>query len=78
MKDVTKRYMYMIDSFNCDFELASDINSDFSLEEMQEQIENNLNLRLIKDIELLSELSFNLRHGYIKMLDIRDQEENYV
>lgn len=72
MKDVTNKYMFMIDSFSCDFDLAADDDSDFSLEEMQEQIENNLNLRLSNDIELLSELSFNLRHGHVKILDIRD------
>lgn len=72
MKDVTNKYIFMIDSFSCDFNLAADDDSDFSLEEMQEQIENNLNLRLSNDIELLSELSFNLRHGYVKILDIRD------
>lgn len=72
MKDVTNKYMFMIDNFSCDFDLAADDDSDFSLEEIQEQIENNLNLRLSNDIELLSELSFNLRHGYVKILDIRD------
>ena len=61
----------MISSFECDFSLASDKNSDFSLYELQEQINHNLNLKLNNDIELLRELSFDLRHGFIKIYDIR-------
>jgi len=66
-KDVTNKYLNMLDSFCCDFYLASDNNCSFSLNELQEQINNNSNLALIHDIELLKELSFNLRHNKLKI-----------
>lgn len=71
MNDITSKYLDMICSFECDFSLASDKCSDFSLYELQEQINHNLNLKLNNDIELLNELSFGLRHGFIKIYDIR-------
>lgn len=67
MKDVTSEYLDMIHSFECDFVLATDKESDFSLSEIQEQIDKNLNLKLNNDIELLSEFCFNLRHGFLKI-----------
>lgn len=68
MEDITNKYLDMIDSFACDFSLALDKKSDFSLDELQYQIDNNLNLKLFNDIELLKELSFDLRQGNIKIL----------
>ena len=69
MKNLTDKYMSMLDSFSCDFELAMDKSSDFSLYELQYQLDRHLNLKLLNDIELLSELSFNLRHGILKIVE---------
>ncbi len=71
MEDVTIKYFDMIHAFECDFSLAVDKDSDFTLDELQQQINDNLNLKLNNDIELLKELSFGIRHHYIKILDIR-------
>lgn len=68
--DLTQKYIGMIHSFECDFSLACDKFSDFDLCELQEQIDNNLNLKLNHDIELLKELSFCLRHGQVKIIKI--------
>lgn len=70
--DVTSKYLDMIDSFECDFVLAGDVSCDFDLSELQEQIYNNSNLKLIHDIELLQELSFNLRHGVVKIVQVNN------
>lgn len=73
--DLTSRYLDMVHCFECDFDLCCDASSDFRLEELQEQIDNNLNLKLNHDIELLKELSFNLRHGICKIVEVK--ENNY-
>lgn len=69
MKDVTEKYRHMIHSFECDFILAVDKDSDFNLYELQQQIEEKSNYILLRDIELLKELSFNLRYGKIKLIE---------
>lgn len=68
--DLTQKYVSMIEAFECDFSLAVDKGSDFTLDELQEQINDNTNLRLNNDIELLKELSFSLRHGKVKIIEI--------
>ena len=70
MKDVTNKYLNMIESFECDFSLADGSDDTFSLSEIQEQIDSNSNFKLNKDIELLEELSFDLRHGFTKIYDV--------
>lgn len=68
--DVTSKYLDMVHCFECDFDLCCDVNSGFTLDELQEQIDNNLNLKLNYDIELLKELSFNLRRGTVKIVQV--------
>ena len=72
-KDVTQKYIDMIDSFECDFSCAKDRGDFFSLSLslLQYQLDTNSNPKLDKDIELLKELSFGLRHGLLKI-----KEEN--
>lgn len=67
-KDVTKKYEKMINSFECDFNLPFNYN-DFSMFDDLHRLIENKNERLIKDIELLQELSFGLRYGYLKIFD---------
>ena len=50
----------MIEAFECDFTLAVD--GSFSLTQLETAIENK-NEHILKDIELLAELSYMLRHG---------------
>lgn len=62
MKDVTDKYINMIHSFECDFVLAICKDNDFDFEDKSNYI-------LLRDIELLQELSFNLRHRKIKLIE---------
>ena len=63
----TDRFNSMIESFECDFNLA--LSGDKSLSELEVQIKNG-DLRLLKDIALLSELSFLLRHGKAEIVEV--------
>lgn len=63
MEDITERYINMIQSFECDFSLL-DINTKRKNITKSFQVDE----RLIKDIELLKELSFELRYGKIKII----------
>ena len=65
-EDVTQKYIDMIDSFECDFSCAKDRGDIFSLSLLQYQLDTNSNPKLDKDIKLLKELSFGLRHGLLK------------
>lgn len=69
-KDVTEDFVYMIDAFYCDFDLA--VQNENKLWELNKEIENN-NQRLLHDIDKLRELSYNMRHGVIKLI----KEEKY-
>lgn len=69
MKDVTEKYIHMIHSFECDFVLAISKDNDFDLSVLQQQIDEKSNYTLLKDIVLLQELSFNLRHRKIKLIE---------
>lgn len=72
MKDVTAKYINMINSFDCDFQLSCDTCSDFDLYELQEQINEMSNFTLLRDIKLLNELSFNLRHNIYKIIQLEE------
>ena len=62
-KDVTEDFVYMIDAFSCDFDLALKN----KLWELNKEIENK-NQRLLHDIDKLCELSYYMRHGVIKLI----------
>lgn len=70
MKDITEKYVHMIEAFECDFSLAIDKDSDFDLGELQQQINEKSNYILLRDIYLLEELSFNLRHNKYKIVKL--------
>lgn len=67
-KDVTKKYENMIQAFECDFNLPFNYN-DFTMFDDLRRLIQNKNERLVKDIELLQELSFGIRHGNLKIID---------
>ena len=56
-KDVTKKYENMIQAFECDFNLPFNY-KDFTMFDDLKRLIQNKNERLVKDIELLQELSF--------------------
>ena len=57
----TNKYNNMLDAFECDFVLSRDCGKDFC------NLDFNSD-RLKKDINLLEELSFLLRHGKAKIM----------
>lgn len=81
MIDVTKKYENMIDSFNADYILA--LNDSYGINYMVQslkRIKNKESLtkkdeKLLEDLYLLSELDFNLRHGFIKIVKVNENEK---
>lgn len=75
MLDVTDEYKNMIESFECDFSLAKE--GAYSLSQLEDALkEENVgfNIRLVKDIELLEKLSYGLRYGKLKIVEIEEME----
>lgn len=66
MKDVTGEYVRMIEAFECDFVLARDDGEQLCL---QEELEKGSE-RLLHDIELLEKLSYGLRYGKLRILEL--------
>lgn len=66
MKDLSEKFVYMIEAFECDFDRALD---DLSIVDNLKEAIKNKNERLLNDIELLRELSFLLRHGEAKIIE---------
>lgn len=66
MKDVTDRFIKMIEAFECDFVLAREKQT--SLIELQTELQSK-NEKLLKDISLLEDLSYGVRHGIIKIYE---------
>lgn len=71
--DVTNKYINMIETFECDFSLVKQGHN--KLSELDKAIKDKTDNRLLKDIELLEELSFNLRHGKLKIIEIAEQQD---
>jgi hypothetical protein len=58
----TDKFNRMIESFQCDFSLAKDTDSDRKLADLDDLIEAK-DEQLLHDIELLEELEWLLRNG---------------
>ena len=69
--DKTDKYVNMIEAFECDFSLAKENNTHYQISKLQAMIESR-DEGLMKDINLLSELSFNLRHGKAKIVEVEN------
>lgn len=75
MNDISEKYKNMLDSFECDFDLILDNSYGIIwFNQMIKRIKNKDKLmkkdeQFLKDLDLLSELSFNLRHGYCKIVE---------
>lgn len=68
--DVTYKYENMIQSFECDFNLPFNY-GDFTIFDDIRRLIENKNRRLCKDIELLQELSFGIRYGNLKIVEVK-------
>ena len=74
MLNITEKYKGMIESFECDFTLAADPEDEHGLDDLQRKIEDG-DERLLKDIELLKELSLKIRCGQIKIVEFKNRKE---
>lgn len=61
----TEKFNHMIEAFECDFNLAVDGEKD--MQEIQDCIDQK-DPKMLKDIELLQELSYLLRYGKAKIV----------
>lgn len=68
-KDVTSRYLSVIDGFSCDFGSALEKGSTYNLAILDALIASG-DVDLIEDIHKLCELAFNLRRGKCKIIEI--------
>lgn len=66
--DLTARYDSMIYSFTADLDLA--VQGDKPLSGLDDLISEN-NAYLMEDIDLMGELSFGLRHGRVKIVEVQ-------
>lgn len=77
-RNVTKKYAGMIEAFGCDFSLARDSGSrTFSLDELQLKIEQG-DKRMLRDIDLLKELSFGIRNGKLQIMETEEMQVNIL
>lgn len=68
--DVTYKYENMIQAFECDFNLPFNY-GDFTMFDDLKRLIESKNERLSKDIELLQELSFGVRYGNLKIVEVK-------
>ena len=73
-KDVTNKYLQMLEAFTSDFDLPY-IHDDFELFDELKKLIKEKDEQMIKDIELLEELSFDLRRKKLKIVKILESEE---
>lgn len=71
MKDTTGEYAQMLEAFECDFALARD--DGYGVDDLQMKI-NNKDERILRDIELLEKLSFGIRNGRIKIMELEEAD----
>lgn len=64
--DVSSKYYDMLNSFNAD----NILKEEGKYFEKEKELFKNKDERLMKDIELLKELEFNLRHEFVKIVEI--------
>ena len=64
--DVTDKYCDLLNSFNAD----NILKEEGKYFDKEKELFKNKDKRLMKDIELLKELEFNLRHEFVKIVEI--------
>lgn len=64
--DVTDKYYDMLNSFNAD----NILKEEGKYFDKEKELFKNKDERLMKDVELLKELEFNLRHEFVKIVEI--------
>ena len=72
-KDVTNKYLQMLEAFTSDFDILYN-HDDFEFFDELKKLIKEKDEQMIKDIELLEELSFNLRRKKLKIVKILERE----
>lgn len=72
-KDVSSKYENMLTSFQADFSLATTYD-EMDYADFRDLIRNK-NERLLKDIELLSELEFNIRYKKTIIVEVTNERK---
>ena len=70
MKDITEKYQNMIEAFECDFANIDEKIQPNAFGENKIRIEFPITEKLFNDIKLLEELSFDIRHGKVKIMGL--------
>ena len=70
MNKITQKYINMIQAFECDFRLVIDETLEHNISKLLRN--KKLNKKLLKDIELLEELSFDLRNEKIEIVEKKE------
>lgn len=70
MNKITQKYINMIQAFECDFRLEIDEPLEHNISKLLRN--KKLNKKLLKDIELLEELSFDLRNEKIEIVEKKE------
>ena len=73
-KDVTNKYLQMLETFTADFDLPY-IYDNFAFFDGLKKLIKEKDEQMIKDIELLEELSFDLRRKKLKIVKMLESEE---
>lgn len=73
-KDMTNKYLQMLEAFTADFDLPY-IHDDFEFFDELKKLIKEKDEQMIKDIELLEELSFDLRRKKLKIVKMLESEE---
>ena len=73
-KDVTNKYLQMLEALTSDFDLPY-IHDDFEFFDELKKLIKEKDEQMIKDIELLEELSFDLRRKKLKIVKMLESEE---
>lgn len=72
-KDETPKYANMIEAFECDFGVVEIKEDGYGKDKIR--FDFPISKKLFDDIKLLRELSFNLRHGKIKIINVEGTNE---
>ena len=73
-KDETDKYADMIEAFECDFGVVEIKDNGFGVDKIR--FDFPVSEKLFKDIELLRVLSFNLRCGKAKIVNVEETEDD--
>lgn len=67
-KDVTAKFAHMVEAFECDLVLAKEGKKNLAELDFSDK-------RLLEDVNLLEELSYRIRYGKLKIVEVEQNKE---